>query len=66
MAKYPKNPKRFSQTYTDQEVGIYIPMEMKLMEVLGKNRKGVHLEALRHLNNSIYINHPTPVCNEAN
>ena len=53
MAKFPNNPRRFNHTYTEQEAEIYVPMEIRLMEATGKNRKGVHLEALRQLNNSI-------------
>ena len=51
MAKYPRNPRRFSLTYTERESKIYVPMEYKLMERTGKKRKDVHLDALRFYSN---------------
>ena len=51
MPNFPKNPRRFSQTYTEREAEIFVPIEYKLMEQTGKNRKGVHMDAIRFYHN---------------
>ena len=53
MSKFPKNPKRFSLTYTEREAKVYLPIEQALMEKWGKDRGAVHQECIRRTWNNL-------------